>query len=71
LSARGTSTLLNNALLSAHFLFADDPGAEQVSITIKPIAVVDRSTQFAPAPAFIEVGFGHLRATLSRSIPGS
>src|SRR5216684_1288999 len=25
LSARGTSTLLNNALLSAHFLFADDP----------------------------------------------
>jgi hypothetical protein len=23
LSARGTSTLLNNALLSAHFLFAD------------------------------------------------
>jgi len=24
LSARGTSTLLNNALLSAHFLFADD-----------------------------------------------
>jgi hypothetical protein len=27
LSAKGTSTLLNNALLSAHFLFADDtPG---------------------------------------------
>jgi len=26
LSARGTSTLLNNALLSAHFLFADNPG---------------------------------------------
>jgi len=25
LSARGTSTLLNNALLSAHFLFADHP----------------------------------------------
>jgi hypothetical protein len=25
LSAKGTSTLLNNALLSAHFLFADDP----------------------------------------------
>jgi hypothetical protein len=24
LSARGTSTLLNNALLSAHFRFADD-----------------------------------------------
>jgi hypothetical protein len=26
LSARGTSTLLNNALLSARFLFADNPG---------------------------------------------
>jgi len=26
LSARGTSTLLNNALLSAHFLFADHTG---------------------------------------------
>ena len=26
LSARGTSTLLNNALLSAHFRVADDPG---------------------------------------------
>src|SRR5882672_1725852 len=26
LSARGTSTLLNNALLSAHFRLADDPG---------------------------------------------
>jgi hypothetical protein len=26
LSARGTSTLLNNALLSAHFRFADQSG---------------------------------------------
>src|SRR5438874_11515244 len=28
LSARGTSALLNNALLSAHFLFADDSPGE-------------------------------------------
>src|SRR5260370_32178231 len=28
LSARGTSTLLNNALLSAHFLTADFPGGD-------------------------------------------
>src|ERR1019366_5636646 len=30
LSARGTSTLLNNALLSAHFLFADQAGVERI-----------------------------------------
>src|SRR5882762_3460328 len=30
LSARGTSTLLNNALLSTHFRVADHPGAMRV-----------------------------------------
>jgi hypothetical protein len=34
LSARGTSTLLNNVLLSAHFRVADDPGSIRRSIRI-------------------------------------
>src|SRR5438874_1080404 len=34
LSARGTSTLLNNALLSAHFLFADN--ALRIRQTVGP-----------------------------------
>ncbi len=35
LSARGTSTLLNNALLSAHFLFADKPPGISVSLQVE------------------------------------
>src|ERR1019366_8935836 len=35
LSARGTSTLLNNALLSAHFRLADNPGSERFRSTLR------------------------------------
>jgi hypothetical protein len=39
LSARGTSTLLNNALLSAHFPFADHPGVEQLRSTLRHFSI--------------------------------
>src|ERR1700686_1535355 len=50
LSARGTSTLLNNALLSARFRFADDPSRSGPrcrsrslihSLVLRPIAVFE------------------------------
>jgi len=39
LSARGTSTLLNNALLSAHFLFADYSAGENSTAGLRFLAV--------------------------------
>src|SRR6202035_891305 len=39
LSARGTSTLLNNALLSAHFLFADYSAGENSTAGLGFLAV--------------------------------
>jgi hypothetical protein len=44
LVARGTSTLLNNALLSAHFVFADNPiqGSSHSAATLIPATIMTR-----------------------------
>jgi hypothetical protein len=54
LSARGTSTLLNNVLLSAHFRLADDPGVDRLFLLLAGIA--NSSTAI---PSFFEKGDYH------------
>src|SRR5689334_1950194 len=71
LSARGTSTLLNNALLSAHFRFADDPGVVLASSISGPST---RSLRSRPCFPFLctwpPVGRGTVVESCLSSRPG-
>src|SRR6267143_2748361 len=48
LSARGTSTLLNNALLSAHFRIADNPPGISVSLQVEHKQFIGNGNSSAP-----------------------
>src|SRR6516164_7892426 len=60
LSARGTSTLLNNALLSAHFLFADhSAGTDEALISVYAPSGRHRELPERRAPAGLFGSSGH------------
>jgi hypothetical protein len=66
LRARGTSTLLNNALLSTRFLFADD--------TARHLSRCFRQLNYCASPSICRILSGreecdHRRAVLVRSRP--